>query len=949
MLKDNLVSHIEFEETSGNFSDSHGSAIFVRRADATHATGKIGNSLTLDGTGDFSDYSDETDWRPGDQDFAIGCWVRLDAGGKAQCFVSKYDTTGNNREYLLGVDASNNVVFYVSGDGTSGNTTTLTESSFGALSTGVWYYIFAYHDATNDLIGVSVNAGTRDTTSHTIGCYASGTSDICVGRLESAIWYLEGDIDELSYWEGGIPSTSDVSEIYNSGSGLAFSSWDASDTTPPTLSSAVVPSAGTTLVLTYDENVTATDESGFNLDSDGGSVTLSGLSGDGTDTHTYTLSRTVLDTETLNVDYDSGAGSAVDDASNDLASFTDIAVTNNSSQTGAPPTLSSASVNAAGTTLTLNFTGNVTATDADGFELDSDYGRLYLSGLSGDGTSTLTYTIQRAVYGAETLTLSYHTVTGSANLDDISGESVTNNSTQTEADQVYVSPSGDDANDGTSAGQAVLTMTRAAALWSSNNNSGSVLFERGGEWTETDFAWTIGQGSAAHPLARLAAYGSGADPVLNGVRFLNTGSGLYDFTVSDLEFVGDGVATESNDCFRLTRIVGTDTVQNFRNVTIRGWSKGMNLDPFTTAGGYVVLSNCTIRDNASIGGLFQEIGYVEAHGCLISQNALGSTPRTHAQTTHGLYASSCYAVTVRDNIFNDNGSMGLKCSSDYTDRTQPVVITGNVFIDGFFAIGLDASDVADIGAGNVRHRDATITGNAILRTRDINTSRRVDFADSPATTRDYWDRLVWVHACDSLVAKHNAVYAIPSANVDNALSEADNFVFFETDQYHNNNQVGSNELQNVGAEYNSEATTVSEANTADPIMLVAVIYPEGDACTLMFNRSVTGQTAFSLSASGGAVTLTSGSGDGTAAHRYSLSRTVYEDETVTISYDSGSGSSVDSDSTALPSFTDVAVINNSTEASSSQSSSGVARVVGYDVAGNVAFDVSGPPWLLTQA
>lgn len=37
------------------------------------------------------------------------------------------------------------------------------------------------------------------------------------------------------------------------------------------------------------------------------------------------------------------------------------------------------------------------------------------------------------------------------------------------------------------------------------------------------------------------------------------------------------------------------------------------------------------------------------------------------------------------------------------------------------------------------------------------------------------------------------------------------------------------------------------------------------------------------------------------------------------------------------------------QAGDSSTPSGIARVVGYDVAGNVAFDVSGPPWLLTPA
>lgn len=104
------------------------------------------------------------------------------------------------------------------------------------------------------------------------------------------------------------------------------------DQTAPTLTSATIENATDDILdLVFDEavNITIT---GWNIDTDGAALSISSVaSGDGTSTPKFQLSRSVLDSETLNVDYDSGVGDTTDDATipNDLASITDRAVVNN--------------------------------------------------------------------------------------------------------------------------------------------------------------------------------------------------------------------------------------------------------------------------------------------------------------------------------------------------------------------------------------------------------------------------------------------------------------------------------------------------------------------------------------------------------------------------------------------------------------------------------------------
>ena len=102
------------------------------------------------------------------------------------------------------------------------------------------------------------------------------------------------------------------------------------DTTPPELVSATIPSAGTTLVIVYDEAVSGAEETGWSITASGGAVTASSGTGTGTTTHTLTLSRTIDYGETITIDYEDGTGNLADAAANDLLDVADFDVDNNS-------------------------------------------------------------------------------------------------------------------------------------------------------------------------------------------------------------------------------------------------------------------------------------------------------------------------------------------------------------------------------------------------------------------------------------------------------------------------------------------------------------------------------------------------------------------------------------------------------------------------------------------
>lgn len=156
----------------------------------------------------------------GNTDFYIATWVYLDTKTAAQSFVAKYDFNSNQRCYRLEYDnTADRFLFRVSSDGTSTNLFTATASTFGSPSTATWYFLQAYHDATNDVIAVSVNNGTFDTTANTLGV-ADKAVPFFIGNNSNA-QPTNGRIAQTLF-ALGIPASGERASLYNSGNGVLY-------------------------------------------------------------------------------------------------------------------------------------------------------------------------------------------------------------------------------------------------------------------------------------------------------------------------------------------------------------------------------------------------------------------------------------------------------------------------------------------------------------------------------------------------------------------------------------------------------------------------------------------------------------------------------------------------------------------------------------------------------
>jgi len=160
----------------------------------------------------------------GDIYFDMVAWVKVGTPADAQGIIFKgVDVlTGPDFEYALLVSGSK----FVFRARNLANTATAnaTATTFGDVPAGTWCMVHMYHDPTGNVIGISVNAGTHDTTA--IAGIRDSTGDFQVGRhVSSGISYwFGGDVGPVAIWKptGVNLTAAQLTWLYNGGIGRDF-------------------------------------------------------------------------------------------------------------------------------------------------------------------------------------------------------------------------------------------------------------------------------------------------------------------------------------------------------------------------------------------------------------------------------------------------------------------------------------------------------------------------------------------------------------------------------------------------------------------------------------------------------------------------------------------------------------------------------------------------------
>lgn len=221
-LIDNLISYWKLDEASGSALDAHGSHNLAELGGTMGAvTGKISGArdFEADDTESFR-VANHADLQGGDTDFTIQAWVKVESTGASRRIIAKWEG-GGVLEYLLELASVNQFRFFVSNNGSA--SVSVTATNFGTPSLDTWYLIHAWHDSVNNEIGISVNAGTPNTTSHSTGVFA-GTSGFNIGGSGSGAGSgngFDGAIDEAGFWRKVLTSD-ERTALYNGGNGRAY-------------------------------------------------------------------------------------------------------------------------------------------------------------------------------------------------------------------------------------------------------------------------------------------------------------------------------------------------------------------------------------------------------------------------------------------------------------------------------------------------------------------------------------------------------------------------------------------------------------------------------------------------------------------------------------------------------------------------------------------------------
>lgn len=222
-LIDNLVAYWPLDEASGSAIDAHDDNDLAEDSGTIGAaTGIVGGARDFE-AGDTERFilADNADLSTGDIDFTIAFWVQFESLAATADLVSKFLTTGNQREYIvLYSSGSTQFSFVVSATGSS-TTGTVNASTFGTPTTATWYFVVAWHDSAANTINISVNAGTADSTSHSTGVF-DGTAAFTLGARDGSLGTpLDGLLDEVGFWKR-VLTGDEIAELYNGGAGRDY-------------------------------------------------------------------------------------------------------------------------------------------------------------------------------------------------------------------------------------------------------------------------------------------------------------------------------------------------------------------------------------------------------------------------------------------------------------------------------------------------------------------------------------------------------------------------------------------------------------------------------------------------------------------------------------------------------------------------------------------------------
>lgn len=169
----------------------------------------------LDGN-DYWSRADNAALSTGNIDFSLSAWVKVDAVSGTQTIVGKGNfASPNQTEYRLYIASTGELSLTIE-TGAATQTFSTTET----LSADRWYFVAFWHDATNNIVGLSID-GRDVTASYSAGSFDS-SGPFTIGKAPNDTSdYLTGYICNVGFWKK-VLTEDERKQLYNLGTGLNY-------------------------------------------------------------------------------------------------------------------------------------------------------------------------------------------------------------------------------------------------------------------------------------------------------------------------------------------------------------------------------------------------------------------------------------------------------------------------------------------------------------------------------------------------------------------------------------------------------------------------------------------------------------------------------------------------------------------------------------------------------
>ena len=226
-LMTDLVAHWPLNETSGIRYDAHSNNNLTDNSSVSYDSGIFENSASfISSNNQYLSISNNHNLDLNNTSFSIAFWVKFDSLTNADNnqYIGILSKAKNGIEYGLSFQYRNiiNVFQMQLNNGSAGDAfkTHCNALNFGALSTGVWYFIVGTYDNTTAMTTISIN-NIENSIKATSPPY-DGNYDLCVGRGYNLNRYnFSGKIDSVSIWRR-VLTKAEKTKLYNAGVGLNY-------------------------------------------------------------------------------------------------------------------------------------------------------------------------------------------------------------------------------------------------------------------------------------------------------------------------------------------------------------------------------------------------------------------------------------------------------------------------------------------------------------------------------------------------------------------------------------------------------------------------------------------------------------------------------------------------------------------------------------------------------